>query len=356
REMLGLYVANGVTGVRDMNDELATLRGWQQEIIRGTLPGPRIVMAGPYLEGGPVPIPHFVVRNADEAVRAVDSLVALRVDFVKVHNRLSAESYFAAAREARRKGVVFAGHINAPVTPLQAADSGQRSLEHLYGFPNECTSEDSVLVAGTLGIVRYIMGGCTNEAQEPIYRELAKHEVWETPTLVVMTELAALKDGSPLPGDSLIVYAGDSLRKLWRLMASMPPSPTPAHIAGSQRLFEKRVAMTGALHRAGMHLLAGTDAPLRTSIPGFGLHDELSWLVKAGLSPIEALHTTTTEPARYFATDSLGRGGPGCCRRFRRAGGRSARGYRQHAVHRRRGGQWAALRRGGTSVTAGDGA
>ncbi|MEO7965541.1 MAG: hypothetical protein ABIT38_16655, partial [Gemmatimonadaceae bacterium] len=190
REMLGLYVANGVTGVRDMNDELATLRGWQQEIIRGTFPGPRMVMAGPYLEGGPVPIPHFVVRNADEAVRAVDSLVALHVDFVKVHNRLSAESYFAAAREARRKGVVVAGHINAPITPLQAADSGQRSLEHLYGFPNECTSEDSVLVAGTLAIVRYIMGGCTNEAQEPIYRELAKHEVWETPTLVVMTELA----------------------------------------------------------------------------------------------------------------------------------------------------------------------
>jgi hypothetical protein len=316
RDLLALYVANGVTGVRDMNDDLATLRGWQREIMAGSLVGPRMVMAGAYLEGGPVPIPHLVVRNADEAVRAVDSLASLGVDFIKVHNRLSAASYFAVLREARNKGLVVAGHINAPITPLQAADSGQRSLEHLYGFNNNCSHDDSVLVAGTTGLVRFLMGVCTNEPQEPMYRELAKRTVWETPTLVAMTELAALKAGTPLPSDSLVVYASDSLRNLWKVMAEMPANPTDAHIAGAKRLFEKRVAMTGTLNRAGVRLLAGTDAPLRTSIPGYGLHDELALLVRAGLTPTEALRTATTEPARYFATDSLGRVAPGAVADF----------------------------------------
>ena len=311
RELLSLYVVNGVTGVRDMNDELTTLRAWQREVLRGELPGPRMVMSGPYLEGGPVPIPYLLVRNGAEATRAVDSLAALHVDFVKVHNRLNAEAFFAALRAARQKGLVVAGHINAPVTPMQAADSGLRSLEHLYGFPNECTKEDSSLVRGTTGLVRYIMGVCTNEPQEGMYRELARRTVWQTPTLITLTELAALRADAPFPNDSLAHYASDSLKRLWRMMMELPANPSPAHIAGAQRLFEKRIAMTGALHRAGVHLLAGTDAPSRASVPGWSLHDELALFVRAGLSPIEALRTATTEPGRYFATDTLGRVAPG---------------------------------------------
>ncbi|MBW8839808.1 MAG: hypothetical protein JF602_08155 [Gemmatimonadetes bacterium] len=101
RELLPLYVANGVTGVRDMAGDWDTLKTWRSEIGRGQLAGPRIIASGPYLEGGDVPIPHLLARNAVEATAGVDSLIALGVDFIKVHSQLNAESYFAIARRAR---------------------------------------------------------------------------------------------------------------------------------------------------------------------------------------------------------------------------------------------------------------
>lgn len=88
RDLLGLYVANGVTGVRDMAGHWNTLRTWRRDIAAGFLPGPRIVAAGPYLEGGDTPVPHLLTRTPEEGIAGVDSLGALGVDFVKVHGRL----------------------------------------------------------------------------------------------------------------------------------------------------------------------------------------------------------------------------------------------------------------------------
>jgi imidazolonepropionase-like amidohydrolase len=90
----------------------------------------------------------------------------------------------------------------------------------------------------------------------------------------------------------------------------MPPpatNVTPAVTAAGARLFEKRLALVKAVTAAGAAILAGTDAPLRASPPGFGLHDELALLVRAGLTPLEALRAATSSPVSYFAaTDSLG--------------------------------------------------
>src|SRR6185503_16989236 len=117
--------------------------------------------------GQPVPIPHLLVRTPEEAVGGVDSLARLGVDFIKVHNGMPAAAYFAVAREARRRGMVFAGHVFPPVTPIEASDSGQRSLEHLTGFPNVCAGDDSAVIAGATPLQRFLLGACTREAQGP---------------------------------------------------------------------------------------------------------------------------------------------------------------------------------------------
>jgi hypothetical protein len=304
RALLGLYVAQGVTGVRDMDGDLARLRGFQREVAAGTIPGPRMVVSGPYLVGQRVPIPHIPVRTPEEAVAGVDSLAKLGVDFIKVHNAMPAPAYFAAAREARRRGLVFAGHVFPPVTPQQASDSGQRSLEHLTGFPNPCAGTDSAVIAGALPIQRFLLGPCSTQDQRPVHARLARNGTWITPTLIVQTEIT---QPHVVPNDSLLHYFSDSLQALWRLMMPAMPSVPASAIEAGRLLFSKRMGLVKALHEAGVPILTGTDAPLRASPPGFGLHDELALLVRAGLTPMAALRTATFEPARYLAaTDSLG--------------------------------------------------
>lgn len=305
RPLLGLFIASGVTGVRDMNGELPTLRRLQRAIDAGTLVGPRMVVSGPYISGRRVPIPHLLVTTAAEATRAVDSLARLGVDFVKVHNRLTPEVIAEVARSAQRHGLTFAGHVSLPTTPLEAARLGQRSQEHLYAFPNVCTRADSLVIAAAWELQRYIMGECTSVSQEATYAALARERSWVTPTLGVQRGLAEMR---PLivRGDSTAQYYSDTLMARLAEEFELPATPAPAHVRGGTLLFEKRLALVRALHRAGVPLLGGTDSPLAVGGPGGSLAEELRWLVRAGLTPREALRTVTTEPARYFAADSLG--------------------------------------------------
>src|SRR5678815_2610360 len=183
RELLSLYVANGVTGVRDMAGDWPTLTSWRSEIGRGQLVGPRIIASGPYLEGGDVPIPHLLARNGVEASAGVDSLIALGVDFIKVHSQLNAESYFAIARRARERGVVFAGHVARVVGSAAASDSGQKSIEHLLGIPAECTPADSVALAPRY-TVQGALGRCSSEDLAPLYEKLSLIHISEPTRLL----------------------------------------------------------------------------------------------------------------------------------------------------------------------------
>src|SRR5207248_3988011 len=110
-----------------------------REIAAGRLVGPRMIVSGPYIEGGDVPIAHILARNPEEGRAAVDSLVTLGVDFVKVHGQLTPPTYFAVARRARERGIAFAGHVSRAVGSAAASDSGQRSIEHLLAVPAPCT-------------------------------------------------------------------------------------------------------------------------------------------------------------------------------------------------------------------------
>jgi hypothetical protein len=131
---LPLFVAFGVTGVRDMGSQsFETLRRWRVEALAGVRVGPRIVASGPILDGGTYRDNRVLVHNEAEARRAVDSLAAAGVDFIKVHEHLNREAYFAVALEARRLGIPFAGHIPAGdvsllVTAIEASDAGQKCI------------------------------------------------------------------------------------------------------------------------------------------------------------------------------------------------------------------------------------
>ena len=305
RDVLPLYIANGVTSVRDMAGDWSTLTAWRRDIAAGSVIGPRIVASGPYLEGGDQPIPHLLVRTPADAGPAVDSLIRLGVDFIKVHGQLTRESYFAIARAARARGIPFAGHVSRVVGAADASDSGQASIEHLLAIPNACTAAEVTELAPRF-TVQAALGRCDTTDLSPLFAKLRGNGTRVVPTLVAQLEVARWPKRD-LPGDSVARYLPDSLRRyvagIFPMVDSVPPD---ADITGL-KLFDKRVAITGALHRAGVTIMPGTDAPLRNSPPGFGLHEELLLLTRAGLSPFEVLRAATLEPARFLGMlDSLG--------------------------------------------------
>jgi imidazolonepropionase-like amidohydrolase len=304
-DMLGLYVANGITGVRDMAGDWAQLTAWRNRINAGRLLGPRMIVSGPYIEGGDVPIPHILARTPDEARAAVDSLVRLGVDFIKIHSQLTREVYFAAARAAREKHMTFAGHVPRSVSAEEASDSGQRSIEHLLTIPNICTAAESLALQPRFPM-QSVFGRCTQQDLGPLFARFVRNGTWIVPTFTAQVEVAVMPT-RPVPGDSLARYLPDTLRQFVAQIFPQPPDvPVGADVVG-RALFEKRLAVVGAMYRAGVHVLPGTDAPLRNSPPGFGLHEELSLLVRAGLTPFQVLTSATLEPARFFGmTDSLG--------------------------------------------------
>ena len=310
REVLRLYVENGVLSVRDMAGTWRQLTAWRREIAAGTLVGPRILASGPYLEGGDINIPHLLARNPAEARAAVDSLARLGVDLIKLHGQLTRESWFAALRAARERGLRTGGHVPRSITAAEASDSGLGSLEHLLQIPIPCTPAESLALAPRFPI-QGMLGRCTSADLAPLFARLVRNGTAVVPTQVAAYEISRwpLTD---LPGDAFARHLPDTLRRFVAQIFQIPPGvPADAHRTG-RALFEKRLALVGAMHRAGVILMAGTDAPLRNSPPGFGLHEELALLVRAGLSPFAALGAATLAPARWFGMqDSLGTVAPG---------------------------------------------
>ena len=302
--LLALYVANGVTGVRDMAGDWPTLRRFRAGIARGTLVGPRIVASGPYLEGGDVPIAHILTRTPDEGRAGVDSLIALGVDFVKVHGRLSPPVYFAIARRARERGIPFAGHVSRAVGSAAASDSGQRSIEHLLGIPAPCTPAESLALAPRF-TVQGALGRCSSDDLAPLYARFVRNDTWVTPTFVAQVEVASWPT-QRVPGDTLAHYLPAALKRFVAQIFPMPDSvPAGADEVG-RAMLAKRMTQVATMHRAGVHILTGTDAPLRNSPPGFGLHEELLMLALGGMSTFDVLRAATSEPAQYLKLDSLG--------------------------------------------------
>ena len=301
RDVLPLYIANGVTGVRDMAGDWPTLTAWRGEITRGTLIGPRIVASGPYLEGGDQPIPHLLVKTPADAAPAVDSLIKLGVDFIKVHGQLTRESYFAIARAARTRGIPFAGHVSRMVG---AADCVRLRAGKHRAYPRDPESVHrggDGLAGATVpgaGRVRPVHHAKTWRRSSA---KLRRNGTRVVPTLVAQLEVARWPKRD-LPGDSVQRYLPDSMRTyvagIFPMVDSVPPD---ADVVGLQ-LFDKRVATDRRAAPAGVTVLAGTDAPLRNSPPGFGLHEELLLLVRSRDSHL----SKSFERPRWNPRDSWG--------------------------------------------------
>jgi len=310
--ILPLFIANGITGIRDMGSALDDVLRARQEIAAHTLVGPRMVVAGPMLDGpgarGRTTMP---ITTATDGRNAVDSLASRGVDFIKVQSGVTREGYFGIAAEAKRRGIAFDGHVPDAIRASEAVAAGQRTFEHLIGiFEASTPNEDNYLTrkygaGGDPSVnksLASLLDGYDAAREAVIIRLLAGNRVWQCPTLLwergqwLVDVIDFMKDP-----DSAYVPRTWMTRKYPSSQRGILRSMDTDSLAVRRRFVEHELDIVRRLHAAGVPFLAGTDGPAGVDlIPGISLHLELQRFVAAGFTPLEALQTATINPARFL--------------------------------------------------------
>ncbi|ALG12136.1 hypothetical protein AOZ06_39450 [Kibdelosporangium phytohabitans] len=319
-----LYIANGVTTVREMSGT-PTVHDWRRRIEAGSLLGPRWAIGSQIVDGKPsIWNPEFLavvqVADAAEARAAVRQQVAQGADFIKVYSRLSRAALVEIAAETRRQGVPFAGHVPDSMSITQTADLGIGTIEHLYGM-FYATSWRETRLREQLARIKLELGdynGWFNRTRtveyaalrsyspvkaRELFERLARRRTRIVPTLTMHNGLAHARELSQRDDPRRKYLPAAALAALdFALNELYLKGRDPSLDAGWAELFQAQQRVVGDLHRAGVPLMTGTDIGTPGAVPGFSLHDELVLLVGAGLSPMDALRAATAEPAGYLGT------------------------------------------------------
>lgn len=304
---LGVYVVHGVTALRDQGSEHAEVLRWRREIRDGARVGPRMLIAGPYLESlrniermrrdppearvEPFERARIPVGTPAEAERVVDSLAALEIDHFKIRTVQDSATYLALVRAAHARGMRLVGHV-VTASPERFLQAGQDGVDH--GFP------------ASLDTLR-------RERRMAFWRELAARDVGVVPTLVVATEsvFRPLEYFQALVADTgtalhpLRPYLSAFLLLDWREQVE---EVTPERRAAFDRIWPASLRQVREMREAGVRLMAGSDVAVLNIWPGTSLHEELRLFVDSvGMSPLEALESATRRPAEWLGlADSVG--------------------------------------------------
>ena len=308
--ILPLFIANGVTGVRDMGGDAPVLFEWRKQITDGKIVGPRMVISGPMLDGylanGKLRFPSSVaITTPGSAVAAVDSLKTQGVDFIKVQSVISHDAYLAAAAEAHNQGLPIVGHVPDKVRIKEVVEAGQKSIEHLMGIFEGCSTEEDKFIKGE-GSLKLLLTTQNEQRCNSLTKLLAQNQIWQVPTLAWQRGGTFL-DQRDLKHQPLDKYVPAYWRDVtWRRFTDeMMPDLLRDPLAMRQEYFTRNLQMVGALHHAGVPFMAGTDtAPGVYIMPGFSLHDELANFVEAGFTPMESLQTATSNPAKFLEMEA----------------------------------------------------
>lgn len=289
-----LHIANGVTGIRDMYAVPGTLGKVREAIADGRMAGPRIVasggtVTGPNAEGRD----NVIVTTADQARAAVGRLKSQGVEFIKVYNQLPRAAYFGLAEECRRLGLPFAGHTPDAISTTEAANAGQRSIEHLDAVLLDCSRErDSLRWFKRFETTRIVETFDPTRAQAlfAVYRDRG---TWHCPTLTVLRAMGADATAFGNPN--------------FRYLPSWKPrrgQVNAGEVEFRRAFLQKAVEVTGLMYHAGVRLLAGTDTGFEYVLPGFSLHEELELFVKAGIPPAAVLRIATLGAAEFLGRET----------------------------------------------------
>lgn len=313
-----LFIANGVTGVRFMFGH-PMAKSWKQQVEENRMIGPRMVIASRIVDG-PKPFwpGSIAVGTPEEGRQAIATTKSEGYDFVKVYSRLPREAYFALADEAKKQGMVFAGHVPPSITAAEASDAGQKTFEHLYGVMLACSSREAELTrafeetrkeqnardeALRQRVTEQLFDTYDPQKAAALFARFRKNGTWQVPTLTVNRAMAHL-DMESFTSDPRLKYMPAFIVSSWNPKTDFRlKNDTPATYARRKMIYQRELKLVKAMHDAGVGILAGTDTLNPYCFPGFSLHDELALLVECGLSPRDALLTATRNPAVFLGRE-----------------------------------------------------
>lgn len=337
-----LLLANGVTAARVMAG-LPEFHRMRRAVEDGQALGPRIFISSRNMDGRiprqPLPprwgdsaneaeewasvgtgeIPRaYQVTSREQARAAVGEAKASGVEFIKIHNDLTPEAYFAIAAEAKANGLYLTGHAPTGVSVAALSDSGMRSIEHFPGMLEGCSTREDELLKASLDalalpppqraqrnneIRRTAIDSFSIERCTALAARLAKNGTWLSPTFMPGGGVRALS----VRNADLAKYVFAPLRARWQQQAAAAPEPAPPSAAEQEltRLAEAtRLEIVGIMKRGGVQFVVGTDAGGAWRIPGRSLHEGLAEMTRAGLTPMEAIQAATLSSARLLGRDT----------------------------------------------------
>ena len=285
-----VYLAAGVTTVRDCGNEFDYITAARNAIRDGKGLGPRLLLAGVIDGAGKMSLGAYLANDPDQAKAFVHRYKDAGFDQIKVYQSVKIDLLKAITAEAHSLGMTVTGHVPSGITAFEAVESGMDQIEHLLpsvylsAFPKGTKAQFGVLPAFDVN---------SEEAQRAI-RFYKEHGTVLDPTMAVY-------DLTWRPSERPIEETEPGVLKVAAEIApSLLNTGVPAAFAPKLRVgFDGALAFINALHRAGVPIVVGTDQ----TVPGYSVYREMELYVKAGMSPMDAIQAATIMSARAMKLD-----------------------------------------------------
>ncbi len=289
-----VYLAAGVTTARDCGNEFEFITAVRDAIANGRGLGPRLLLAGIVDGTGPLALGVERVDTPEQARMWTDRYHDAGFQQMKIYSSVKLEELKVVAEEAHRLGMTVTGHIPEGLDAFQAITAGQDQINHI-GYVADIMHAPLPADAKRQDRMKALLDIDVNspEAQKAI-DFLKSHKTVVDPTLALMEFFTATTAKPPASFEPGVRDVAPELVE--QLEDVGPPNERSAVV---EKIFDKEVAIVGALHRAGIPIVAGTDQ----TVPGHSLHREIELYVQAGFTPMEAIQAATLVPARVMGLE-----------------------------------------------------
>ena len=291
-----VYLAAGVTTVRDCANELDFVVAARDAIASGKGVGPRLLLAGIVDSDSPGAIGIHRANTPDEARAVVARYKQAGFQQIKIYQSFKRELIPVISAEAHRNGMTLTGHVPSGVEAVDAVDAGMDQINHLHAIAWPLMPHEKLRAAKSADEAAALLRAVDENSEDAqrIYKRLAEKRTVVDPTM-------ALNEWLWRPAEVPLATVEPGAAMLPAPLAG-PLSHTgapPDRAAASQARFDLYLRIVGALHRAGVTIVAGTDQ----AIPGHSLHREIELYVRAGMTPMEAILSATSVPARAMGLE-----------------------------------------------------